>query len=103
MMGGDMLLAETLRELPRGALGHPAGIDEHQRRAVRPDQLGYPVIDLLPHLRRHDRLQRRGRDFEREIAGADVTGVDDRAPARAIGAGPGQESRHGIDWLLRRR
>ena len=55
----------------RHALGHAARVDEHQRGAVRLDQLGEPVVDLLPDLGRHHRFERRGRHFEREIAGAD--------------------------------
>ena len=44
---------------------------------MRLDQLGQSVIDLLPDFARHHRFERRGRDFELEIAGAAVAGVDD--------------------------
>ena len=50
---------------------------------MRLDQLGEPVIDLLPDLARHHRFERRGRHFEGEVARPAVAGVDDRA----IGAG----------------
>jgi acyl carrier protein len=33
-MRGHLVLAEPLGQLPRGALGHPAGVDEHERGKV---------------------------------------------------------------------
>ncbi len=89
-----------LGQLAGHPLGQPAGVDEDQRRAVRADQLGEAVVDLPPDLARHHRFERRGRHLERQIAGAAVAGVDDRALA-AFGAD--QKSRHGLDRLLRRR
>ena len=71
VMRRDLVGAEPLRQRAGGALGHAAGVDEDQRRAVRLDQLGDAVVDLLPDLARHDRFERRGRQFEREIARPD--------------------------------
>ena len=43
-------LAEPLGQMMRHALGQPPRVDEHERRAVRVDQLREPVVDLGPHL-----------------------------------------------------
>ena len=72
----DRVVAEPLREVARGALREPPGIHEHERRPVRADQLREPVVFLDPDLVRHDRLERRLRQHELEIALAHVTFVD---------------------------
>ena len=48
MVRGDVLLAEALGEVARHALGEPAGVDEHERGAVRADELGDAVVHLVP-------------------------------------------------------
>ena len=48
-------------------------------------QLGDALVDLLPLVVRHHRLQRRRRQFEREVALLGVADVDDRAVGRAVG------------------
>jgi hypothetical protein len=101
-MGGDMRLAEPFGKLPGDALGHAPRVDEHQSGAMRLRQFGDPVVDLSPDFRRHDRLQRRRRDFQGDVAGAAVTGVDDLTIRRSRGAGPDQEARHRLDRLLGR-
>ena len=58
MMRSDLVLAETLGQRARHALGQAPGVDEHQRRAVLLDQAGQPLVDLAPHLARHHRLER---------------------------------------------
>ena len=103
VVGGDVLLAETLGQVARDALGLAARVDEHQRGAVLADQLRQAVVELRPHLARHHRLERRGRDLERQVAGAHVTGVDDAAGGLAGGvevAHADQEARHLLDRLL---
>ena len=50
VMRGDRRLAQAIRQLARHALGHASRVDEHQRGAVRLDQLHQLVIDLLPHV-----------------------------------------------------
>ncbi len=105
VVGGDLALAEALRQLAGHPLGQPPGIDEDQRRAMRLDQPGQPVVELLPDVGRHHGFERRVRDLEREVARAAVAGVDDRAlVARAtVRAGADQEARHLLDRLLGRR
>jgi len=123
---GDGILAEPLGQMPRDALGHPARVDEHERRPVLRDEFREPVVDEFPRFVRHHRFERHGRHFEREIALAHVTDVDDRAVGgcavvggaigRAIGPVIGRAARHavearaadekardGFDGLLRRR
>ena len=63
----DRILADAIAQVTREALGHPPRVDEHQRRAMRRDQLGQAVVVLLPHLVRHHRFERRPRDFQAEI------------------------------------
>ena len=58
VVGGDVLLAEPLGEMPRDALGLPPGVDEHERRPVLAHELRQAVVDLRPHLPRHHRLER---------------------------------------------
>jgi len=84
----------------RHALGQPPRVDEDERGAVRLDQLDQPCVDLLPHLERHHRLERRARHLDRDIDLALVAAVDDRA-AGLLRAD--QEARHLLDRLLRRR
>ena len=95
-MRGDLRPRRGARDSWRvDALGHAARVDEDQRGAVRRDQLGQPVVDLLPDLARHHRFERRRRHLEGEVARAAVAGVDDRAGGarRAVGAGADQEAR----------
>ena len=79
VMRGHLIGAEAFRQLPRHPLGQPAGVDEDQRGAVRLDQRGQAVVDLLPDLARHHRFERRRRDFEGEVARPAVAGIDHRA------------------------
>ena len=50
-------------------------------------------IDLLPHLVRHHRFERRRRHLDREIARAAMADVDDRAVGRVAVRGADQEAR----------
>jgi hypothetical protein len=99
-MSRDPGLAEPVRDLARNALGHASRIDEDQRRAVGFDQLGKPVIDLVPDLRRHHGFERRGRHFELKVARTVVSTVHDQR-ALAVRAGADQEMCDLLDRLLR--
>ncbi len=100
VMRRDALGAEPLGELVRHALGQPPRVDEDERSAVRLDQPDQALVDLLPHLVRHHRLERRAGHLDGEIRVAIVAAVDDGAFGipRA-----GEEARHLLDRLLRRR
>jgi hypothetical protein len=76
----DVLRADVLGQLVRHALGQPPRVDEDQRGAVRFHQLDQARVDLLPHLERHHRLERRAGHLDREILPALVAAVDDRTP-----------------------
>ncbi len=78
VMRGDGVLAETIAELARDAFGHPPGVDEHERRVVLRNERDQARVDFLPHVRRHDRLERRRRNLEAQIASTLMAGVDDR-------------------------
>ena len=73
----DVLGADALGEEARRALGKAPVVDEDERRPVCLDQLGEPVVQLVPDLVRHHRFERRARQFQREVALAHVAGVDD--------------------------
>src|SRR5204862_8025398 len=68
-------------------------------------ELGQAAVDLLPDLVGHYRLEWRGGDLDRQIALADVAGVDDdtiAAPDAFSGPVlPHQEARNLLDGLLR--
>jgi hypothetical protein len=100
VVGADRVLAEALAQMARRPLGHPAGVDEDQGRAVHQDQLGDAAVDLLPLVVRHHRAERRRRDLEREVALLRIADVDD--PAIGIGRAD-QEARDLVDRLLGRR
>ena len=99
VMRGHPVGAEPFRQLPRHPLGEAAGVDEDQGRAMRLDQLGQPVVNLLPDFAGHHGFERRGRNFEGEVARPAMPGVDDPA----LGIGPDEKSGHRLDRLLRRR
>ncbi len=80
----DRVLAEPLAQVPRHALRQPSRVDEDERRLVRADQLGQPVVVLLPDLVRHHGAERRARDLDREVEPAAVAFVDDRAAAARL-------------------
>ena len=86
------ILAEPLGQVARHPLRQPAGVHEHQRGLVGLDQLRQPVVDLVPHLARHDRLERGAGELEREVQGAAVALVDDAGSGtvgRAVAPGEG--------------
>ena len=100
VVGGDMFFAEAVRQLPGDALRHSAGVDEDERGAMLLRQRRDPFVDLRPDFRRHHGFERRRRDFQGEVAAADVPGVDDLAIRRPCAD---EKARHGLDRLLRGR
>ena len=101
VMSRHLGLAQPFGQVARHPLGQPARVDEHQRGAMFLGELRDPVVDLRPGVARHDRLERRCRQFQREIPIAAMSAVDDDAVARArIRAA--QESRDLLDGRLRR-
>src|SRR5712691_6223176 len=65
-------------------------------------QLHQPLVDLLPHLGRPHRLERRRRNLERQIEGARVSRVDDGGVA-CEAARAREETGDVLDRFLRRR
>ena len=131
VVGAHVLPPEQLAQVEGGALGHAPGVDEHQGGAVFAHPFDQARVDLLPLLVGHHRRQRRGRQFQSQIALLGVADVDDgavghpgagaaavdradaiaaqRRPLRQIRSGrvhiPGadQEARHLLHRLLRGR
>ncbi len=104
---GHLVLAEPLAELVGHPLGHPPGVDEHQRGPALLHLGGDEVEDLGHLLGRGHGLELVVGQLQGEIQLAPVAGVDDRAPWRAIrrgrGRGPprpaaGRWSRSGAGW-----
>jgi hypothetical protein len=91
---GHALRAEPFRELVRHALGEAARVHRNERCAVRLDQRHQPVIDLLPHLVRHDRFERRAGHLDGKVQMALVALVHDGG--FLLGEKPG----HLVDRLL---
>ena len=83
VMAGDGLFAELLGQAKRDPLGQPPRVDEHQRAAVRLDQLRQPLIDFAPMLVRADGRQLLRRHFQAQVEIAGVADVDDRASAES--------------------
>ena len=107
VMRGDRILAKPLAQMPRGPLGHLPRVDENQRRPVLGDELREAIVVLLPHLVRHDGVERRARNLDGQINLAAMSFIDDRA-WRAVKARPtlpiaDEIARDLFDRLLRRR
>jgi len=98
MMRSDGILAEQFGQVPRHAFGHAPSVDEYERGAMLRDQFGESRIDLRPHVAGHHRRQRRGRQFDSQVALARMADVDDFADIFRAG----EESRHFRDGFLRR-
>ena len=96
-MRGDDVRARAFRQLVRHALGEPARIHRDERGAVRLDQRDKPIVDFLPDLVGHHRFERRAWHLDGEVDVPLVALVHD-------GNGfTGEEARHFLDRLLRRR
>ena len=76
---GDGILAQPIAQVTGQPLGHPSRVHEDERRAMPLDECREPIVIFIPDLVRHHRLERRSRNFDAEIHGPDVAGVDDRA------------------------
>ena len=100
------IFAKPLAQLTRDALGHPARVDEDQRRAMRLNQLRQAIVVLLPDFMRHHRFEGGPRNLEIEIDGSPMPLVDDRAIGEASAvdpAGTHQKPRDLLDGPLRGR
>ena len=79
VMRRDLALAEPLAEFVRDSLGHPPGVDEHQRCPVPGHVPGDQVKDLGHLLGRRDGAELVARQVQAEVELPPVAGVDDRA------------------------
>jgi hypothetical protein len=77
VVSGDVLGPEPFRELVRHALGEAPRVHGDERGAVRADQLHQPLVDFLPDLVRHHRLERRAGHLDRQVERASVALVYD--------------------------
>jgi len=102
VMGGHLVVAESLAEVPCDALRHPPCVHEDERRSVRADQLGQTIVVLLPHFVRHHGAERRPGYFQLEVDGPPMAFVDDDSAA-AGGIDAHQEAGHGFQGALRCR
>ena len=102
VVGGDHVVAEPLAQLVGQPLRQPAGVDEHDGRAVAGDVLGDPIEDVVHLRRRGHRLELAIRELEGDVEGPPVAGVDDRAARSAVGSGAGADQERGdhLDRLL---
>src|SRR4051812_32457510 len=70
-------LAETLGELVGHAFCQPPGIDEHQRGAMRKNQLRDAIVDFAPHLVRGYCAEFVPRNFNANVELSSMAAVDD--------------------------
>ncbi len=92
MVRGDVFGAEALGQLVRHALGQAPRVHRDQRGAMRLDQPHEAVVDLLPHLVRHHRFERRTRHFDREVHLC-ACGPCRRSTQRLVGQEPARPPR----------
>ena len=89
VVGGHHVVAEPLAQLVGQPLGQPAGVDEHDRRAVAGDVLG-DAVEHAAHLGvRRQRLELAVGQLDGDVERPPVPGVDDRAVRPAHPAGRG--------------
>jgi hypothetical protein len=102
MMRGDPVQPEQLRQMARRPLGHAAGVDEQQRRAMRRDEFGHLLVDLLPLVVGHHCRERRRRHHQSQVALLRIADVDDPAigPAVLDRRRADQKARDLVDRLL---
>ena len=97
-----LVRAETFGEMQGQAFRESPGVDEDERRPVLSDELHQSLVDLLPHLRGHDRLERRRRDLDGQIERARVSRIDNAGVGCWV-SGAGKERGYVLDGLLCRR
>ena len=73
------VFSEAVGKFARYAFDHATRVHEDQSGAMVFDELRQAVIDLIPNVCRHDRFQRRGRQFELKVALAVVPAIDNQA------------------------
>ena len=100
----DASLSEPLGQLMCHALGEPARVDEHERRAMGADERRHAIVDRVPHLVCGDRPARWPRHLDPQFPGAAVSGIDDCAVPRdrRIAVGAHEEARDRLDRFLGR-
>src|SRR5207247_9485031 len=96
---GHAAFAQALLELVRDALDQTARVYEHDGRPVRAHAAGDAVVDVGPQLVGGDRPELLVGDLDREVEGAAVPDVDDRARTRRRRAD--EQARHLLDGALR--
>ena len=97
VVGGDGFGAEAFAEGVADALGHAAGVGEDERGAVGGDENGHAIMDLRHLLFAGDGGEFVVGDFDAEVEGAGVAGVDNRGE-RAAGAD--EQAGDALDGLL---
>src|SRR4029077_9233089 len=103
MMRCHVLLSKQVREVAYHTLGQPARVDENEGRSVFSDQIGQPLIELIPDLCGHHCFEGGIGHFQCQIAGATVSGIYDHGSIRTPACGAYQKPRDFLDRLLRGR
>ena len=105
VVGAHLVFADPLAQRVGDPLHLPARVDEDQRGAVLPDQLGDPVAHLVPLLLRGHRGQLLPGQLDAQVVVALAAHVDHGAagpPAGLDPVGPDQEARDLLDGPLGR-
>src|SRR5215831_14357586 len=97
VMRRDRIVSKPFAQRARRPLRHLPRVDENQRCLVLADQLREAVVVLLPHLVRHDRIERRAGNLNCQVDLAAMPFVDD---SDVIVASADEKARDVSDWLL---
>ena len=106
MVGERDLLARRVVDRGRQALGHPAPVDEHDRRTMRLRELGHPPGEPRPRGRRASLVgaprRHHGGRLDAQVERLSRDGVDDRHRPRRAVLEAAEQPRHLAERPLRR-
>src|SRR5580700_6945672 len=106
VMRHNLVFSESVAEVTADTFRETARIYKYERRLMSFNQVRETAVDLRPDLIGHHRLERRTRQFDRQIQFPRVAAVNNRAsrvPRRIDIWCSDKESRYLLDGLLRRR
>ncbi len=100
-MRAHLLVSEPVAQMTTDAFSHASGIDKDQRGAMFQDQCLQSLVDLLPNLERHYRLQWRLRNLDCQIQAPTVAAINDAAFRRAFAVDAATTHQKASDFLDR--
>ena len=101
VMRGDLVRAESLRQMMGDSFSQSSRVDKHQRRPVRLDQIRQSLVNLRPDLVRHHGFQRRARQLDRQVHFPGMPRVNDGATRIAYFIKPAGADQESCDFCNR--